>query len=195
MANKVLHKRNGTLNVAPAATAMTQGEIAMNYAKGSEKLYIKNSNNEIVSFPSSNELQEAERVTAARLIDLNEKIGTISADTASVIEELSGNVVTLSGNVTTISGNVTTLSGNLTTLSATTIENERIIAAAFVDLNEKVGTISADTASIENVAAAAIADLNAQIQVLKASITAINEQIVDLYSKQVTITGNTLNIS
>ena len=110
---------------------MTQGEIAMNYAKGSEKLYIKNSNNEIVSFPSSNELQEAERVTAASLIDLNEKIGTISADTAS----------------------------------------------------------------IENVAAAAIADLNAQIQVLKASITAINEQIVDLYSKQVTITGNTLNIS
>ena len=124
MANKVLHKRNGTLNVAPAATAMTQGEIAMNYAKGSEKLYIKNSNNEIVSFPSSNELQEAERVTAASLIDLNDKIETIS-----------------------------------------------------------------------NVAAAAIADLNAQIQVLKASITAINEQIVDLYSKQVTITGNTLNIS
>lgn len=145
MAKQVLHKRNGTLNVAPAATAMTQGEIAMNYAKGSEKLYIKNGNNEIVSFSPTR-----------------------------VIEELSGNVVTL---------------------SATTIENERIIAAAFVDLNEKVGTISADTASIENVAAAAIADLNAQIQVLKASITAINEQIVDLYSKQVTITGNTLNIS
>lgn len=56
MSIKIKHKRNSTDGAVPTATNIDYGEIAMNYSAGSEKLFIKNSNNAIAEFPSKNEL-------------------------------------------------------------------------------------------------------------------------------------------
>lgn len=50
MAAKILHKRSGVSGKTPTSSQMDYGEIAINYAKGSEMISIKNSANEIVSF-------------------------------------------------------------------------------------------------------------------------------------------------
>ena len=51
----IKHVRSSVLNATPAASAIEYGEIAVNYAKGSERLFIKNSQNEVVPFFSNGE--------------------------------------------------------------------------------------------------------------------------------------------
>lgn len=52
MKNTVLHKRTNILNKKPSAQDMRYGEIAINYKDGVETVFIKNDNEEIVSFSS-----------------------------------------------------------------------------------------------------------------------------------------------
>ena len=59
MANQILLKRSNVVDASgnpklPEASAMSYGEIAVNYASGAETLSIKNSNDEIVTFSSDN---------------------------------------------------------------------------------------------------------------------------------------------
>lgn len=49
----IIHKRSSTSGNAPSANQLKYGEIAVNFAAGNERLHIKNSNNNIVVFPSS----------------------------------------------------------------------------------------------------------------------------------------------
>ena len=58
----------------PTPAQLWEGEIAVNFAKGYERLSIKNDQNEIVSFLNENDLYEVERVTAASLNDLNNRL-------------------------------------------------------------------------------------------------------------------------
>ena len=51
MDSVVLHKRSEISGSAPSPGIIECGEIAINYSKGDESLYIKNNNNEIVKFP------------------------------------------------------------------------------------------------------------------------------------------------
>lgn len=53
MDNVVLHKRSEINGVTPSPEIIECGEIAINYGKGDESLFIKNNNNEIVKFPQS----------------------------------------------------------------------------------------------------------------------------------------------
>lgn len=53
MDNIVLHKRSEINGVTPSPEIIECGEIAINYGKGDESLFIKNNNNEIVKFPQS----------------------------------------------------------------------------------------------------------------------------------------------
>lgn len=59
MANQILLKRSNVVDASgnpklPDASAMSYGEIAVNYAAGAETLSIKNSSDEIVTFSSDN---------------------------------------------------------------------------------------------------------------------------------------------
>lgn len=48
MSNIIKHKRSDVTGRAPESEMLDYGEIAVNYSAGSETLYIKNSNNQIV---------------------------------------------------------------------------------------------------------------------------------------------------
>ena len=50
------HLRSSKLNAKPSVTDIEDGEIAINNYAGKEKLYIKNSENEIVEFVSSSQI-------------------------------------------------------------------------------------------------------------------------------------------
>lgn len=49
---RILHKKNGTANTLPTSSDLEYGELAINYADGTETLAIKNSADEIVTFSS-----------------------------------------------------------------------------------------------------------------------------------------------
>ena len=62
MANKVLHKKSNQLDQqtgapkAPLASDIGYGEIAINYHEGSEKIFVKNDNDEIASFATEEQI-------------------------------------------------------------------------------------------------------------------------------------------
>ena len=70
MDSVVLHKRTEISGKTPSPEIIDYGEIAINYSKGDESLFIKNNNNEIVKFP-----QSYSKIETTELIDrkLNEK--------------------------------------------------------------------------------------------------------------------------
>lgn len=49
MANTIVHKRSSTSGVTPAATGLSQGELAINIADG--RLYTKNNTNTVINLP------------------------------------------------------------------------------------------------------------------------------------------------
>ena len=54
---KILNLRNERgLNISPDAEELDYGQIAVNYTKGNESLFIKNDSNEVVSFGSTQSL-------------------------------------------------------------------------------------------------------------------------------------------
>ena len=74
------HIRSSVLNKVPTANDLVYGEIAMNYAKGSETLYLKNSNDEIVPFTNGNKIAETEAEIEQALSDINERIDSIDVN-------------------------------------------------------------------------------------------------------------------
>ena len=50
--NHITHKKSDVANKAPKAGDLANGEIAVNYAKNTERLYIKNTSGEIIPFSS-----------------------------------------------------------------------------------------------------------------------------------------------
>ena len=79
---KVLHRRNSTSNVVPAASGISQGEIFINYAAANEHLYIKNSSNNVVGFSSDSIINQ--RFAEKGLPDVT------SADELKVLQVISG---------------------------------------------------------------------------------------------------------
>lgn len=73
----------------PLPSDIEYGEIAINYADGYETISIKNSNNEIVTFPNSNTIEQAEETIAQALSDLDERVtaNRRSIDTLSENED------------------------------------------------------------------------------------------------------------
>jgi hypothetical protein len=63
----------------PESANIEYGEIAVNYATDKETIFIKNEDDEIVSFSSDKALRESELVISAALNDLNERIPTGTA--------------------------------------------------------------------------------------------------------------------
>lgn len=56
--------------IAPSANSLLEGEIAVNYATGLETLFIKNNNNEIVSFETAKATKNLVSITYADLVTL-----------------------------------------------------------------------------------------------------------------------------
>lgn len=108
-------------NTTPSSSVLKDGEIAVGYLKGNEKLFIKNTQNEVVAFITSGAVSTMiENASTAITTDLSDLSGKVTTNTTN-ISTISGNVETISGNVTTNTTNISTISGNVTTISSTTI--------------------------------------------------------------------------
>lgn len=70
--SKILHKRSKTLGHLPNGESLDYGEIAINYAKGSEMISIKNSADEVVSFKVASDGKNMKEVTYAELKELKD---------------------------------------------------------------------------------------------------------------------------
>lgn len=69
---------------APESDAISYGEIAINYLKDKERMFIKNSNDEIVPFYSGKVIDDNEAVTAQALSELNGRIYDIEESSVNL---------------------------------------------------------------------------------------------------------------
>ena len=96
------HIRSSVSGAAPTADKLMDGELGLNVAKDVEKIFLKNSNDEIVTF-----------ITEAQI---DAKIESQSGTTDGKIQFLSGAVDSVSGAVDYVSGAVDTNTGAIETL-------------------------------------------------------------------------------
>ena len=129
----IIHKKsNQVINGSPKLPTSSQieyGEIAINYAKDNEKISLKNSNNEIVTFsPDSNfvttkEFDDTEHAIAAALNDLDERISESGDNIESQINDLSSDINDVKQLIT---------------------DDELVTSAALNDLNTRLSYVSED---------------------------------------------------
>lgn len=93
--NKVLIKRSNETDTsgvvkAPSTEELVHGEIAMNYHAGTEKLFIKNDNDEIISFAT-------ERTLSSQIASVDAK-ATNALSNSSTVAQLAANAETAANN-------------------------------------------------------------------------------------------------
>lgn len=77
MSGLILHKRTNVIDNTPSPTLIEHGELAINYSKGGETLYIKNDSNEIVQFPQPYSKTETENLIDAKLSEKTDMGGVV----------------------------------------------------------------------------------------------------------------------
>lgn len=77
-----LHYRSNTQDSVPSPESLEYGEIAINYRRGGETLFIKNDNDEISKFPN---FEQIESFINSKLIFLND----VTVNTYNVISDTS----------------------------------------------------------------------------------------------------------
>lgn len=87
---KVYLKRSNVSGKTPTADQLQWGEVAVNYAAGSERLFVKNSSGDVISFLPDHVIIENEKVTAIALNDLDGRIKDLSAVTSTKVDKVSG---------------------------------------------------------------------------------------------------------
>lgn len=96
MGQKVLHKRSSVSSKIPESNNLDYGEIAVNYAADNENLYIKNSNNNVIAFPSKNQITSAiTAAVSAETVDRNYYEDKIQKVTAAALVELEARIAAL----------------------------------------------------------------------------------------------------
>jgi len=91
------HIRTSKLNAVPSSSNLKDGELGVNIADGGEKIFLKNSNNDVVSFITEEQID-----------------AKISSETGTT----DGKITFLSGAVDSVSGAVDTNTSNIATLTA-----------------------------------------------------------------------------
>ena len=73
MSNIVKHKRTNIENRKPTSEILSYGEIALNYKKDSEGIFIKNDNDEIVEFKTITHIENIinDKVNNLNTISIN----------------------------------------------------------------------------------------------------------------------------
>lgn len=94
----IIHKNSSVVTDGspkiPTSGQIEYGEIAINYAADNETISLKNSSNQIVTFSPDNRLvkiadyQNTQKVIAAALNDLNDRMGESDDAAAEIIQEI-----------------------------------------------------------------------------------------------------------
>ncbi len=111
----VQHIKSSQANKIPRVDDLLYGEIAVNYSDGNEKLFIKNTNNEIVSFVSSKVIEDNEHTTAAALSQLNENLEQIQTELQALESITYANLVTKVNNNELVPGKFYRINDYVTT--------------------------------------------------------------------------------
>lgn len=90
----VLHRRTDVQGAKPLSTDIETGEIVLNYMDGSERMFIKNTVNEIVEFVPKDYIDNA---TSGLTNELSEKQDTLIS--GSNIKTINGESILGSGNI------------------------------------------------------------------------------------------------
>lgn len=90
----VLHRRTDVQGAKPLSTDIETGEIGLNYMDGSERMFIKNTVNEIVEFVPKDYIDNA---TSGLTNELSEKQDTLIS--GSNIKTINGESILGSGNI------------------------------------------------------------------------------------------------
>ena len=149
MSRHLQHIKSSQANKAPLSNDLLYGEIAVNYAEGSETLYIKNSSNTIVPFINGNKIKQSEEIIAQSLADLNERSSSNKTNINALDERL------------------TTAESEIVSAKQSIEDNELVTANALIDLNERID-LKADAETV-----------NDSIESLGARITQTNQVIND----------------
>ena len=132
----------------PSASALVEGEIAINFAKDVETLSIKNESGTVVTFSSDNYyteqklgsgftgansaktvtevIEEDERVTAAAINDLNDRLGEASGKTLTEITSNNSSIEVSTAATTdgTVKANIQTNASKISGLTAVSDSDE-----------------------------------------------------------------------
>ena len=153
MSIRLLHKKSSTPKKTPTSDQLEYGELAINYAASAETFSIKNSENEVVTFP----MYKIEKMSE----DLSVLSGSVSANATSITNEVTRATQSekvIQNTITTISNNLSTVSGSLYAF----LESEKI--------DDTVDTLKEIQEFIEN---------NGTADIIK-DINAINENITNI---------------
>lgn len=165
MPRHLQHIKSSQVNKAPQASDLLYGEIAVNYAKGSETLYVKNSTNEIVPFVNGNIINDLDdRVTAntSNIGQIQSRLTTAETDIQSIERSIEDNeLVTANAlldlndrietkaNTIEVTASITQINQQITDINKTINDNEHVIAQALSVLNRKITEFEATLAAIE----------------------------------------------
>ena len=88
----VCHKRSSVVTDGipkqPTTDQIDYGEIAVNYADGSERLFIKNSSNEIIDFKTGEYVDNALNIHNNRITALENNVNGLVGDINNVLESI-----------------------------------------------------------------------------------------------------------
>ena len=98
---KVYLKRSNVSGKTPTADQLQWGEVAVNYAAGGERLFMKNSSGDVISFLPDHVIIDNEEVTANALNDLDGRVKDLSAVTSTKVDKVSGKSLSTNDYTTT----------------------------------------------------------------------------------------------
>ena len=218
------HIKSSVEGKAPTAAQLKVAEIGVNDFAGDEKLFIKNSESDVVDFPrgySREYIDEIDRVTAEALIDLNERKLDASAYTPTDLsnyytkDETSGateiqdvldekqNVLVSGTNIKTINNESILGEGNIT-ISGTVdqVLDETTSASTNAIATQAVYGPIADLSGQSETVAAALVDLNSEHETIAAALVDLNSEhetiaaaLVDLNSEHETIAYSLVDLN
>lgn len=163
------HIKSSQANKVPNANDLLYGEIAVNYAPGTEALYIKNSDDEVIAFPNMNIIEENELAIAGGMADLDERLRTLDTATETALTDLTNQNEVTSRALVDLNERINEAYDELTEGIADTnqlveqiskqgcievtyselvdlINNEELVAGSFYRITDYVTTVSIENA-------------------------------------------------
>lgn len=201
--NHISLKKSAASGKAPQSTDLVQGELAVNIAKGTEKIYLKNSNKEVIGFSPDGTHLPLSGGTVSGNTEFKGDVKIVypdsSSTTVSLREMMVDNEMAISAALNDLNtriedqktivdadskliGNITTEIKGLLPLSGGTVTGETAFTnnTTFDNLKLKYPTASSEAVSLrdvmvenEKVTAAALNDLNERVNDQKSDIDTI----------------------
>lgn len=139
----IIHKNsnvvtNGSPRI-PTSSQIEYGEIAINYAADNETISLKNSSNQIVTFSPDNRLvkiadyQKTQKVIAAALNDLNDRMGESDDAAAEIIQEIDDFKQDVEDTEEVVASALNNLDSRLSTVENTPVGDANVIEAVKVN--------------------------------------------------------------